>query len=74
MYSYLTYRAKCDVLKTARGCGKINDGTQFYIINPLLCDVNTTQPEINALCDFPLLILNGVRLSVITDNSVLLQS
>ena len=70
----MTYRVKCDVLKTARGCDKINEGTQFYILNPLLCDVNTTQSEINALWDFPFLVLNGVCLSVITDNSLLLQS
>ena len=73
MDSILTQRAKCDVLKTARGYDKINDGTQFYILNPLLCDVKTTQSEINVLCDFPFLILNGVRLNVITDNSVLLH-
>jgi len=74
MYSHLTYRAKCDVFKTARGCDKIKDVIQFYIIKPLICDVNTTQSEINALCDFSFLILNGVRLNVITDNSMLLQS
>jgi hypothetical protein len=52
----------------------IDDGTQVLHLNPLLCDVNTTQSEINALCDFPSLILNGVGLNIITDNSVLLQS
>jgi hypothetical protein len=39
-----------------------------------MCDVNTTQSEINALCDFPFLILNCVRLNITADNSVLFQS